>query len=142
MKIPSYFQDILVTKWLVDTLKHIYIYNCYIISHNFVFLGHFLLTNLLVDKLKSSAPARIVNVSSISHHKGRMNFKNLNSTNSYSMGDAYAQSKLALILFTRELADRLTGIMFNSCYFNYLFRTFVHKQEKKKIEIHMRQRLI
>ncbi|XP_042207539.1 retinol dehydrogenase 13-like [Homarus americanus] len=72
-------------------------------------LGHFLLTNLLLDKIKASAPSRIINVSSVAHKRGKINFDDLNSEKTYDEGDAYAQSKLANILFTRELAERLEG---------------------------------
>ncbi|XP_037040300.1 retinol dehydrogenase 12-like [Bradysia coprophila] len=69
--------------------------------------GHFLLTNLLLDTIKISAPARIINVSSIVHKCGTINRKDLQSEKSYSKWPAYCQSKLANILFTRELAKRL-----------------------------------
>ncbi|MBZ0302793.1 MAG: SDR family oxidoreductase [Anaerolineae bacterium] len=75
-------------------------------------LNYFLLTNLLLDVLKRSAPARIVNVSSDAHRMvRRMNFEDLNSEKSWGiMGwKAYGQSKLANILFTRELARQLEG---------------------------------
>ncbi|XP_063590817.1 retinol dehydrogenase 13-like [Penaeus indicus] len=72
-------------------------------------MGHFLLTNLLLDKLKASAPSRIINVSSVAHMRGSIKFDDLNSEKNYDEGDAYAQSKLANILFTQELAERLQG---------------------------------
>ncbi|XP_060655207.1 retinol dehydrogenase 13-like isoform X1 [Drosophila nasuta] len=72
-------------------------------------MGHFLLTNLLLDLLKKSSPSRIVNVSSLAHVNGTINFDDLNSEKSYSPRKAYGQSKLANILFTRELAKRLEG---------------------------------
>ncbi|GAB4214677.1 MAG: SDR family oxidoreductase [Roseiflexaceae bacterium] len=80
------------------------------------YLAPFLLTNLLRDLLVRSAPARIVNVSSIFHHLGRINFDNLQGERSYEGTLAYAQSKVAVILFTRELARRLagTGVVVNS----------------------------
>ncbi|XP_059811457.1 retinol dehydrogenase 12 isoform X2 [Hypanus sabinus] len=74
-------------------------------------LGHFLLTFLLLDHLKKSSPARIINLSSLAHGFGRINFKDLHSENSYDGGSAYCQSKLANILFTRELAKRLKVIV-------------------------------
>ncbi|XP_055989872.1 retinol dehydrogenase 11 [Sorex fumeus] len=72
-------------------------------------LGHFLLTNLLLDKLKESAPSRVVNVSSLAHHLGRIQFHNLQGEKFYNAGLAYCHSKLANILFTQELARRIKG---------------------------------
>lgn len=72
-------------------------------------LGYFLLANLLLDTLKTSAPARIVNVSSYGHKAGRMNFDDLQFRQRYDGMQAYRQSKLANILFTYELARRLAG---------------------------------
>ena len=75
-------------------------------------LGHFLLTNLLIDLLKSSQPSRIVVVSSMAHSattSSSFNFENINSEKYYRKWDAYGQSKLANILFTRELTKRLEG---------------------------------
>lgn len=74
-------------------------------------LGHFLLTLLLLDRLKASAPARIVNVSSANHYKiGGIDFDILQrSTASISGLDEYSASKLANVLFTKELARRLEG---------------------------------
>lgn len=72
-------------------------------------LGHFLLTHLLLEKLKESGPSRVVNVSSLAHHLGRIHFHNLHGEKFYSAGLAYCHSKLANILFTKELARRLKG---------------------------------
>ncbi|MBU0512904.1 MAG: SDR family oxidoreductase [Chloroflexi bacterium] len=72
-------------------------------------LGYFLLANLLLDTLKTSAPARIINVSSYGHEAGRMNFEDLQFRQRYNGMQAYRQSKLANILFTYELARRLAG---------------------------------
>lgn len=72
-------------------------------------MGHFLLTNLLLDLLKQSSPSRIVNVSSLFHWYGRINREDLNSEKSYWKWIAYGQSKLANILFTRELSKKLEG---------------------------------
>ncbi|XP_012682095.1 retinol dehydrogenase 14b [Clupea harengus] len=72
-------------------------------------LGHFLLTHLLLDLLKSSAPSRIVVVSSKLYKYGQINFDDLNSTTNYNKAFCYSQSKLANLLFTGELARRLDG---------------------------------
>ncbi|XP_004682135.1 PREDICTED: retinol dehydrogenase 11 [Condylura cristata] len=72
-------------------------------------LGHFLLTHLLLDRLKESAPSRVVNLSSLAHHMGKIHFHNLHGEKFYNSGLAYCHSKLANILFTQELARRLKG---------------------------------
>ena len=72
-------------------------------------LAYFLLTNLLLDVLKASAPARIVNVSSDMHRGATMDFDDLQSEKGYSPTAVYAWTKLANILFTYELARRLKG---------------------------------
>lgn len=72
-------------------------------------LAYFLLTNLLLDTLKASAPARIVNVSSGVHNGASIDFDNLQSERSYSPTRVYASTKLANVLFTYELARRLEG---------------------------------
>ncbi|XP_008305673.1 retinol dehydrogenase 11 [Cynoglossus semilaevis] len=73
-------------------------------------LGHFFLTFLLLDLLKHSAPSRVINVSSSAHTMGRINFEDLRSEKDYHPVSAYAQSKLANILFTRELAKRTEAL--------------------------------
>ena len=72
-------------------------------------LAYFLLTNLLLDILKRSAPARIVNVSSRAHTSATINFNDPQGEREYGGWRAYCQSKLANILFTYELARRLEG---------------------------------
>lgn len=72
-------------------------------------LGHFLLTHLLMDLLKRSAPSRIVVVSSKLYKHGDINFEDLNSEQFYDKAFAYSRSKLANLLFTCELARRLEG---------------------------------
>ncbi len=72
-------------------------------------LAPFLLTNLLLDTLKASGQARIVTTSSAAHSGARINFDDLQSARRYTAFGAYGQSKLANILFTRELAKRLMG---------------------------------
>lgn len=72
-------------------------------------LGPFLLTNLLLDTLKASAPSRIVTVSSSGHRLGKIVRDDLMGEKSYSSMKAYCNTKLANILFTRELAKKLKG---------------------------------
>ena len=81
-------------------------------------LAPFLLTNLLLDRLKASAPARVVTISSGAQSMGRVDFDDLQSARHYSGQRAYNQSKLANIMFTNELARRLagTGVTANSLH--------------------------
>lgn len=100
----------IVSKMITDEgLEYMYATN---------YFGPFLLTNLLIDLLKRSTPSRIVNVSSIAHIWGTVELDNLNSEQSYSTGQVYFGSKLALVIFTRELAKRLegTGVTANSLH--------------------------
>lgn len=80
-------------------------------------LAYFLLTNLLLDTIKASAPARIINVSSGAHTSGKIEFDNLQGERAYGFR-AYGNSKLANILFTMELARRLegTGVTVNALH--------------------------
>ncbi|MFX1409708.1 MAG: SDR family oxidoreductase [Promethearchaeota archaeon] len=82
------------------------------------YLAPFLLTNLLLDILKKSAPSRIINVSSGIHKNGNINFDDLQAENKYRSYKAYGQSKLALILFTYELSKKLrgTGVTVNALH--------------------------
>jgi NAD(P)-dependent dehydrogenase (short-subunit alcohol dehydrogenase family) len=81
-------------------------------------LAPFLLTRLLLDRLKQSAPARVVTVSSHAHRQGRIDFDDLQGERSYSGARAYNQSKLANVLFSYELARRLqnTSITANALH--------------------------
>ena len=72
-------------------------------------LAPFLLTNLLLDRIVASAPARIVTVSSRAHLRAAIDFDDLDVRHGYQAMDAYSRSKLANVLFTRELARRLEG---------------------------------
>jgi retinol dehydrogenase-14 len=81
------------------------------LEHTFALnhLAPFLLTSLLLERLKASAPARIVTVSSGAHSMGRIDFDDLMGEGKYSGQRAYNQSKLANVMFTFELARRLEG---------------------------------
>jgi NAD(P)-dependent dehydrogenase (short-subunit alcohol dehydrogenase family) len=74
-------------------------------------LGHFLLTGLLLARITESAPSRIINLTSVGHHAAwrGVRFDDLQSERRYATMDAYGRSKLANILFTRELAARVAG---------------------------------
>jgi retinol dehydrogenase-14 len=72
-------------------------------------LAYFLLTEELIDLLKASAPARIINVSSDYHKLGHIDFDDIQLNRGYTGGKAYGQSKLANVIFTYELARRLKG---------------------------------
>jgi NAD(P)-dependent dehydrogenase (short-subunit alcohol dehydrogenase family) len=82
------------------------------------YLGPFLLTHLLLPALKRAPEARIVNVSSEAAFHGQLDLDDLHMTRKYHSFRAYAASKLALVLFTRELAERLqgTGITANALH--------------------------
>jgi NAD(P)-dependent dehydrogenase (short-subunit alcohol dehydrogenase family) len=81
-------------------------------------LAYFLFTNLLLDRLKASAPARIVNVASGAHQKATLDFNDLMSERDYRGWGVYCRSKLANLLFTYELARRLqgTGVTVNALH--------------------------
>ncbi|KAA0719859.1 Retinol dehydrogenase 12 [Triplophysa tibetana] len=82
-------------------------------------IGPFLLTSLLLDLLKKSAPARIVNVSSLNHRRGKVDFSHFKGENlTYVMDSVYNHTKLHNIIWTNELARRLqgTGVTANSLH--------------------------
>jgi NAD(P)-dependent dehydrogenase (short-subunit alcohol dehydrogenase family) len=70
-------------------------------------LAPFLLTNLLLERLKASAPARVVTVASEAHRRNRIDVGDLTRPRDWAMSRGYGRSKLCNILFTRELASRL-----------------------------------
>ncbi len=74
-------------------------------------LGHFYLTNLLLPRLMTGAPSRIINLTSVGHHAARrgMRFDDLQSERHYEAMEAYCRSKLANVLFTRQLAKRINA---------------------------------
>lgn len=72
-------------------------------------LAHFLLTNLLLDRLKASAPSRVITVTSKLHKNGKLDFDSFRGETKYNAQGAYGQSKLANVLFAVELAERLEG---------------------------------
>jgi NAD(P)-dependent dehydrogenase (short-subunit alcohol dehydrogenase family) len=72
-------------------------------------MAYFVLTAGLLDRLVASAPARIINTASNAHRKGRLDFEDVQSAKSFRAFPVYGTSKLCNILFTRELARRLSG---------------------------------
>jgi NAD(P)-dependent dehydrogenase (short-subunit alcohol dehydrogenase family) len=74
-------------------------------------LGHFYLTNQLLPRLRAAAPSRVINLTSVGHHAARrgMRFDDLQSEQHYEGMEVYCRSKLANVLFTRQLAKRLVG---------------------------------
>jgi NAD(P)-dependent dehydrogenase (short-subunit alcohol dehydrogenase family) len=72
-------------------------------------MAYVVLTALLLDRLVAAAPARIINTASNAHRKGKLDFDDLQAAKLYRPFSVYGTSKLANILFTRELARRLTG---------------------------------
>jgi NAD(P)-dependent dehydrogenase (short-subunit alcohol dehydrogenase family) len=96
-------------KTTVDGLEYTFAFN---------HLGYFLLTHLLLDVLKASTPARIINVSSSAQGLVRLDLDDLQSEKSYGGLPAYNLSKLANVMFTYELAKRLqdTGVTVNALH--------------------------
>jgi NAD(P)-dependent dehydrogenase (short-subunit alcohol dehydrogenase family) len=94
-------------------------------------LAGFLLTNLLLDTIKASTPARIINVSSNAHTSGKIEFDNLQGEREYGPR-AYDNSKLANILFTMELAHRLegTGVTVNALHPGFVATGFAKNNGK------------
>jgi NAD(P)-dependent dehydrogenase (short-subunit alcohol dehydrogenase family) len=95
-------------------------------------LGHFLLTNLLLDRVKASAPSRVITVSSIGHKyaRGGLRFDDLQCERSRYRGfEVYCRSKLANILFANELARRLAGteVTSNSMHPGYVATNFARE---------------
>jgi len=78
-------------------------------------MSYFLLTNKLMELLKYSAPARIVNVSSDAHYSVDIEFENLNGEQEYKAWKAYQKSKLANVLFTNELLKKVPGNITVNC---------------------------
>jgi NAD(P)-dependent dehydrogenase (short-subunit alcohol dehydrogenase family) len=94
-------------------------------------LAGFLLTDLLLDTIKASAPARIINVSSNAHTSGKIEFDNLQGERKYRPR-AYDDSKLANMLFTMELSHRLegTGVTVNALHPGFVATGFAKNNGK------------
>lgn len=89
-------------------------------------LGYFLLTNLLLDRLKASVPSRVLNTSSEAHWAARWDWQNLQGERRYSQFSSYCDSKLANVLFSFELARRLegTGVAVNALHPGFVRSNF------------------
>jgi len=111
--------DVLIHNAGVFSPKHIITRDGNELTFQVNHLAPFLLTQMLLDLIKKSAPARIVNVASASHHSAHAaTFDDIKGENSYNSFSAYSFSKLANILFSRELAERLkgSGVISNSLH--------------------------
>lgn len=99
-------------------------------------LAPFLLTNLLLGRLRSSAPARVVTTSSGAHHGGLIDLDDLNGDRRWSSMRAYSSSKLANILFTRELARRLEGAgVVANCFHPGVIRTRLTRRARRLLNM-------
>lgn len=99
-------------------------------------LGHFLLTKLLIDLIEKAAEPRIVNVSSTAHYRAKINFNTFKGelgAEKYNGMAAYGQSKLANILFTKELARRYPNICSHSLHPGVVSTEIAGKNNNKKL---------
>jgi NAD(P)-dependent dehydrogenase (short-subunit alcohol dehydrogenase family) len=101
------------------------------------YLAPFLLTNLLLDVLKASAPARIVNVSSDAQASGYIQMDNLQAEKLYRPMRTYPQAKLAVVLFTYELACRLqgTGVTANCLHPGFVATNFAQSDVRPAVRL-------
>ncbi|XP_070490350.1 retinol dehydrogenase 13-like [Chironomus tepperi] len=109
--------DILINNAAVMTPKKQFTEDGFELHMGVNYLGHFLLTNLLIDMLESSAPSRIVIISSIMHQFFSLKHKDLMSDRYFNMFKAYGMSKLAITIFSKEISRRLKGtkVTVNCC---------------------------
>jgi NAD(P)-dependent dehydrogenase (short-subunit alcohol dehydrogenase family) len=99
-------------------------------------LAPFLLTHLLLDRLRESAPARVVTTASDAHKSGRLDLDDLQSEHSFSPLRTYGTTKLCNVLFTRELARRLDGSGVSAnCFHPGVVRTGFGKNDNVLLRI-------
>ena len=100
-------------------------------------IGHFILTGLLLDLLKASAPSRIINISSGGHTMAKLNFDDLMLEKKFSPTRAYGNSKLANLLFTYELAKRLEGsdVTVNAVHPGWVRSNFGQPDSNKSVKL-------
>ncbi|MGE5680191.1 MAG: SDR family oxidoreductase [Bacillota bacterium] len=112
------YLDVLINNAGVYSNKRIITDDGFELTFQVNYLSHFLLTNLILDILKKSAPSRIINVSSVTHQSADFDIDNLQGEVNYSGYNAYSISKLCNLLFTFELAERLrnTGVTVNALH--------------------------
>ena len=101
--------DVLINNAGIFPSKQQFTYDGFEMQFGVNHLAHFLLTNLLLDCIKASAPARIITVTSMLHKRGKLDFDSFRGFEKYSAQAAYNQSKLANVVFGVELAKRLEG---------------------------------
>ncbi|ELU09744.1 hypothetical protein CAPTEDRAFT_159772 [Capitella teleta] len=101
--------DILINNAGVLTQRRKMTDDCFEMMFGVNHLGHFLLTYLLLDKLKSSAPSRVVTLSSVGHQWAPLDFNDLQSERSFGSIKVYGKSKTANLLFTTHLAELTKG---------------------------------
>ncbi|HPG38479.1 MAG TPA: SDR family oxidoreductase [bacterium] len=99
--------DVLINNAGIYSMRHLYSVDGYELTLAVNHLAHFLLTNLLLDSLLKSDDGRIITVSSQAHERGTLDFNDLFYEQHYDGFKAYARSKLANILFTYHLAEKL-----------------------------------
>ncbi|VAX17945.1 hypothetical protein MNBD_IGNAVI01-2854 [hydrothermal vent metagenome] len=130
-KVKSKYErlDVLINNAGVFENEKTFTFDGYEITFAVNHLAHFLLTILLLDLIKKSAPSRIINVSSMAHSGNEFDLENLNSEKSFSSYNAYSISKAANILFTYKLAEDLkdAGVTVNALHPGVISTKLLHK---------------
>ncbi len=121
--------DVLVNNAGVFVTKRLYTADGHELQWGVNHLAPFLLTGLLLDLLEKSSPSRIITTSSMANYKGRIHFGDINLERNYNGLTAYRQSKLANVLFTAELAEKVIsrGITVNCLHPGIVRTSFGHR---------------